>query len=123
MTKNLKSILIGISEREEKAGGAVSGEARSALRLHRRRKLVMAVALAIFVLSCLALSAYLLIEKSSQAGRGFAGLAGIGGTGGALEALRRIWKDYSQTDLLLILIQDASEAQVTALINKLIKTL
>jgi hypothetical protein len=51
-----------------------------------------------------------------------AGVIGLG-SGGGLEILRRIWKDWSQTDLLLILIEDASEAQVTTIVNKLTKKL
>jgi hypothetical protein len=121
--KNLKQVLIAISEREDKAGGAISRSTRLALQDHRQKKFAMVIGLAVFILCCLVVAAYLLIEKGSQQSRAFAGLAGIGGTGGALEALRRTWKDYSQTDLLLILIQDASEAQVTTLINKLVKNL
>lgn len=77
-----------------------------------QKKLAMVIAMVIFILGCLIVSAFLLLEKGVQYSRVFAGLAGIGGTGGALEALRRLWKDYSQTDLLLILIQDAMKLRL-----------
>ncbi len=120
---DLKQVLTGISERLDKAGGAVSRQTRLALRAHRNKRLAMTIALIVFILCWLSLSAYLLIKEDSGNARALAALTGIGGTGGALEALRRVWKDYSQTDLLLILIADADEAQVTALINKLVKNL
>ena len=121
--RDLKQVLIGISDRMEKAGGAVSRQTKLALRSHRKRKLVTAIVLTVFIMCCLALSAYLLLEKRSQESREFATLSGVGGAGGALEALRRVWKDCSRTDLLLILIEDASEDQVAELIDKLIKGL
>jgi hypothetical protein len=121
--KNLKRVLIDLSEHEDKAGGAISRLSRRALQEHRKKRFIAAVVLAFFTLFCLAISAYLLLEGNFQQSRAFIALAGIGGTGGAFEGLRRIWKDYSQTDLLLILMQDASEAQVTTLINKLVKGL
>jgi hypothetical protein len=121
--KNLKEVLIGITQRDYKAGGVVSRQTKLALRAHRKKKLAIAASLVVFIVGCLALSVYLLVQNGSHQGRDVAALAGIGGTGGALEALRRVWKDYSQTDLLLILVEDANEANVTALINRLIKSL
>lgn len=120
---DLKHVLTEISEGADKAGGTVSRRARVALRAHRKQRFDISIVLASVVLICLAYSAYLLAEKGTQAAQSFAMLAGIGGTGASFEVLRRVWKDYTQTDLLLILIEDANEAQVMALISRLLKSL
>jgi hypothetical protein len=39
--------------------------------------------------------------------------------GGGIEVLRRIWKEWVRTDLLLTLVAGASEAQVAAILEKL----
>jgi hypothetical protein len=65
--ETLKCVLVRISESLDKAGGAVSRQTKLALRAHRKKKFAMAMALTVFIVCCLALSAYLLVEKGSQA--------------------------------------------------------
>jgi hypothetical protein len=43
--------------------------------------------------------------------------------GAALELLRRTWRELGRINLLLMLLENASEAQVAALLDKLIKEL
>ena len=50
------------------------------------------------------------IEQPEQMAA-FAGAMGLS-VGGGIEVMRRIWKEWSQVELLLILIGDAKEAQV-----------
>lgn len=119
---DLKRVLIGISEGADKAGGAVSRQAKIALRVHRKRNLAIAITQIVLILLCLSLSTYLLVTERSNVSRMVATLAGIG-AGGAVARLRTVWRDYAQTDLLLILAEDATEAQIMALITKLIKRL
>ena len=37
--------------------------------------------------------------------------------------MRRIWREWSRTGLLLILAEDASESQIAAILDQLIKKL
>ncbi|MDQ1469474.1 MAG: hypothetical protein QOJ99_954 [Bryobacterales bacterium] len=79
--------------------------------------------MSIFLAFCLAICLCLLLTKGNQYAKYFGGgAAGLGG-GSALEALRRVWKDWSRTDLLIFLIPDMTEPQLAAIINKLIKNL
>lgn len=114
----LKTVLEQTAEGFLKAGGGVSSSVKKALRAHRQQQNVILALLAVLLLASAAVAAFLLISGKPQ-WRQFAALAGIG-TGGVLEGLRRVWKDWSQTDLLLIMIEDASEPEIRALTKKLI---
>ena len=122
--KNLNSILRRAADRRLKAGGAVSGELIDDLRRYRKELRIGFIAMEVVVVAGVALCAYYIIahpEELHQA-KLLAGIFGIG-AGGAVEAMRRIWKEWSQTALTLILLSEASEAQVTFLIDKMIKRL
>jgi len=120
----LKSVLERTVAQRLKGGGAVSDQVVRALRLYRKRQLVIFVTLYVILICGLILCVYVLMSHPAQTTyvRALSGLVGIG-SGGVIEVMRRIWKEYSETDLLLILTEDASEAQITALIDKLIKKL
>ena len=120
----LRTVLQRTVEQRAKFGGAVSVEVRSALRAHRR---LMSIAFAVLfaVLVCaVALGTFALawfIREPKQVAV-FAGAMGMS-VGGGIELMRRVWKEWSQASLLLILVEDASEAQIAALIDKAIKGL
>lgn len=119
---NLKSVLTKTAEQFLKGGGQVSPTVKKALRSHRQRQLRGCLLLGIGLVGSASLCIYLLLTRPVE-GREIIAFIGIGGTGGILEALRRVWKDWSQTDLLLILIEDATEAQITTIVDKLTKVL
>ncbi len=119
---NLKDVLSNSAGEFLKAGGSASLKVKQALRKHRQREYRIFLFVTGLVVCGLILCVVMLLSSESQKVRVAAGVIGLG-SGGGLEILRRIWKDWSQTDLLLILIEDASEAQVTTIVNKLTKKL
>jgi hypothetical protein len=119
---NLKTVLRDSSERFLKGGGGAGATVRKALRAHRQHQNLILGVLAILLLCATAATGYQLMAGSPQ-WRQLAGLAGVGVGGGALEGLRRIWKDWSRTELLLILLEDAGEAEIASIVKKLITRL
>ncbi len=117
--QNLKDVLEELKQTWLLAG--VSATTRKALRTHRQRRFRALIVAVLGLAVLLGTATWLLLTQGSQTAKIFVGLAGIGGGGGVSAYILRIWKDWSQTDLLLILIEDAPEAQVTALIEKLIR--
>src|SRR5947209_3014080 len=115
MISTLKSVLDAVAGEFLKAGGHASVAVQKALRDHRRKEYRTFIFLSCLVICGLITCVVILFAGNSQQMRLAAGLIGIG-SGGGLEVLRRLWKDWSQTDLLLILIEDASEAQVTTIV-------
>lgn len=69
---------------------------------------------------CLVAAGLFLAMNGTQAAKTFGSLAGLTGGGGGFALLLGAWKDWSRTDLLLILIDEATRTQVTEIINKLI---
>jgi phosphate/sulfate permease len=122
MMANLKTVLTKTTEQFLKGGGQVSPTVKRALRTHRQVQMRTCLGLIIGLIVCASFAIYLLLASPSK-GESIMAVIGIGGTGGLLEALRRVWKDWSQTDLLLILIEDATEAQVSSIVDKLVKGL
>lgn len=119
---NLKSVLKDTIDQFLEGGPQAAPTVKRALRAHRKKQQMLLVILAIMLVGAAGLCAYLLLTKPDH-WREMSTLFGIGGQGGVLWALRGVWKDWSRTDLLLILIEDASEAQITAIIDKLTKSL
>ena len=118
--ENLRSIVERAHARSLRAGGAVSTELIKNLRGLRKRQLVVFIALEALVLLGVAFCAYWLTRSPNNVRQVelLSGLIGVG-AGGGIEVMRRIWKEWSQAELLLILIGNASESQVTELIDKL----
>ncbi|MBZ5533434.1 MAG: hypothetical protein LAO20_18550 [Acidobacteriia bacterium] len=120
---NLKSILQRASDRRLKAGG-VSKELIDDLSSYRKQQLVVFAAIEVALMFGVSFCSYYLAAhptNSTQA-KMLAGFIGIG-SGGGIEVMRRIWKEWSQTTLLLIMLREASQAQVTELIDRLLKKL
>jgi hypothetical protein len=115
----LKGIITEL-DKETKLGGALSDKAAKALRAHRRSVGTLGIVLFVAVLAGATIAAYLALEQGDKPGDIKVVAGGLGlSLGAALELLRRVWKDWSQTGLLLILIEDSREDQVAALIEKL----
>jgi len=120
----LKTVLERTTTQRLTGGGVVSASVVRALRLYRSRQLAIFVTLYAVLICGLVLCVYVLISHPARTTslRALSGLVGIG-SGGVIEVMRRLWREYSQTDLLLILTEDASEAQITTIIDRLIKKL
>ena len=117
---NLKSVLVEVKESWAEAGAGLS--VKDALLKHREREFRLLLAFGLLTLICLAVSTWLLVTAGELAAKAFGGLAGIGG-GGCLLALVNAWRDWSRTDMLLILVEEAPKAQIAGLIDKLISKL
>jgi hypothetical protein len=114
----LKTVARSVLDGAFKAGGQVAPSAKKALRTHRARQMRVFLLFLILLVASACLCAYLSLVRS-DGWRYTGAVAGVG-SGAALEVLRRVWRDWSRTDLLLILIEDASEAHITSLLEKLI---
>lgn len=120
----LKQVLEDAAARRVKMGGAASDAVIGGLRSHRRHMslafwvifvvLICAVALGAFGL------AWFITDPTNLAA--FSGAMGLT-VGGAIELMRRAWKEWSQASLLLILVEDATEAQIRTLTDKVIQKL
>lgn len=121
---DLRDILQRAHNQQLKAGGAVSSKLINELRRYRQRQLVVFVIVELIIICGVSFCAYYLTfhPNNSAQTKALAGLIGIG-TGGGIELMRRIWREWSQTDLLLVLLPEASPAQVTETIDRLIKKL
>src|ERR1017187_2830671 len=118
---DLKQILQEASERRLKAGSASAGLIEN-LKAYRMQQFWIFVVMQCVVIAGVGFCAYYLTTnpQNSVQVKLLSGLIGIG-AGGGIEVLRRVWKEWSQTQLLLLVIPEASEAQITALIDKLLK--
>ena len=116
----LKGIVERLNQSTTKAGGALSDKAVSALRAHRKRVGALGILLFVAVLAGATIAAYLSLRQAGKPGNIKIAAGGLGlSLGAALELLRRTWKDWSQTGLLLILIEDARDDQIAVLLDKL----
>ena len=120
----LKRILTRTAGQRLAAGGALSANVVPALHAYRTRLFATFIALFSVLVCVAAFGAYGLAQLVTQPGhmKGFAAAMGIS-VGGLTESMRRIWKEWSQAELLLILVEDASESQVRDLIDRAIKKL
>ena len=121
---SLKQILVNAKAYRLKAGGAVSARVVGELRKYRTKLSIGAAFLLTVFLAAIVYISYYLMKNPGQIthAKAVAGFIGVG-TGGMIELLRRIWKEWNHTNLLLILLEDASEAQLTAIMDKLIESL
>ncbi len=119
----LGSILRRAQERKALAG-SYSAELSEALRAHRKQQLITFIAIELFLVIGIAFCAYYLVRNPANKVQEklLAGLIGIG-AGGGIEAIRRIWSQWSQTTLLLLLIPESSPAQLSAIVERLAKKL
>jgi hypothetical protein len=118
--RTLKDVLVDIRASWAEGGSGLS--VKEALSRHRSREFGLLIAFALLMVACLGVATWLLVTDGVESAKSFAGLAGLSG-GGCMVGLLKSWKDWSRTDLLLILVDEASKAQVAALIDKLISRL
>ena len=104
----------------EPMGGALSSDAKVALEAHRRRSAVAGIVMMLVLLAAVVVTAnasLLHVRDPSQIKLVSGGL-GLS-LGAALILLRSTWREWSQTSLLLVLVQDADDPQIGALLDKL----
>jgi hypothetical protein len=107
-----------------KAGGAVSENLSKALSGYRTRLFSTFLVLFAVLICLVAFGAYgiAVFFKTPEHMGEMAAAMGVS-AGGLTELLRRVWKEWSQTELLLVLMEDASEALITVLVDKAIEKL
>jgi hypothetical protein len=118
--RNLKDVLIEVKASWAEAGPGLA--VKDALLTHREREFRLLLAFGVLTVAFLGVATWLLVTNGTQAAKTFSGLAGLGG-GGCMVGLLKAWRDWSRTDLLLILVDEASKAQIATLIDKLIRKL
>jgi hypothetical protein len=120
----LKGMLQEAVDQRLNTGGVVSTRLTTQLRAHRKKQLVIFIVLEAFLLVALLFCVFFLLNNPSRTSelKLLTGVFGIG-AGGALEVIRRVWKEWTQTDLLLLLLEGAPEAQVTSVVDRLVKKL
>jgi hypothetical protein len=116
--QNVKDVLTRV--RQSWTEGGAGDDVRAALTEHRRRDFALLMIFASLTVVLLGVATALLVLKGLQTAKTFAGFAGLGG-GGSLVLLFKVWRDWSRTDLLFILVEDASRAQIATLIDKLVR--
>ena len=117
----LKRVLEDAAESQHKMGGAISDTVMQGLAGYRKRQFLIFILLFVVVMGVVLFSSYAITRWPDQM-KILVGTIGIS-MGGGITLMRTIWKEWSQADLLLIIIEEAKEAQVQALIDKLIKNL
>lgn len=119
----LKSVLAQASTKRLK-GGDFSASVLADLRNYRKQQLIIFVALETFLVIAIVFCVYYITQNKTDSGtvKLMSGVVGIG-AGGGVELVRRIWKEWAQTDLLVTLLPNLEPSQVNNIIDKLIKSL
>ena len=107
--------------RVELQGSTLSDSALAALRVHRRNAAILGFIVLAVAIAAIVITAYssLLHVHDPQSMKLVA--AGLGlSFGGALLFLRQIWRTWAQSSLLLVIIEDANDAQIDRLLDTLI---
>jgi len=117
----LKTILQTAVERGDKLG---NDNLIQRLDTYRQRQFKVFVMVEFGVMLAVAACAWYLVTHPAQTTtmKAVAGLIGLG-SGGGLEIARRTWKEWARTDLLLLMISEAPQPQVKAMVDRLLKAL
>ena len=104
--------------------GSLSTEVVAGLTEHRKRArryylIIFAAAVLVLLLCCIGVVVFF---KSPQHVAVLSGAMGVT-VAGAIEIMRRVWREWSYSEILLLLLQDADAAQVADLIRRLIEKL
>ena len=120
----LKDKLKGVSLKRDDAGGVTSENMRAALRSFRKKYFaiftVLFVVLIVVVIFGTVGVAFYIRRPLEIAAVGTAMGITVGGT---ITVMRGVWKEWSQAELITILIEDAQEDQVRKLLDTLINKL
>jgi len=121
---SLRAALLEIQRVDTKAGGTLSDKARASLGALERSLALQGwlIFIAVLVGAALAIWAAIVNIHDPKGLAAFSGALGLS-VAAALELLRRTWRELGRTSLLLILLDESSEAQVAKLVDKLIKDL
>lgn len=117
----LDTALRAVLDNRHAQGGSMSAAAIERVNavqksLGRIGIVVFCATLIVFGITVYATIAYIHDPATLGAITGAIGLS----LGAALEVLRRVWKDWGEANLLLILLTEAREDQVAAMLEKLI---
>jgi hypothetical protein len=120
----LKAVLQQAVDESDKGGGALSVNTAARLEAYRRRQFVIFLALEFLVVVGVGYCAWYLVshQAGSNTSKALSALIGVG-SGGGIEIVRRVWKEWSRTDFILLMLNEASESQVKSLVDRLLKTL
>jgi hypothetical protein len=114
---SLKDVLVEVKASWAEAGSGLS--VKDALLRQRELEFGILLAFGVLMVAFLGVATWLLVTDGGQAAKTFGGIAGLGGSGGCFGVLLIAWKDWSRTDLLVILVDEMSKAQIASMINKL----
>ena len=122
--KGMKQILEQVWNRQNQMGGALAEEVIAALSKHRSLLRTGIIALYVVVIIVMVISLYGVTSFMDDPARlkAFTGAMGVT-IFGTLEFMRRIWREWSREGLLLILAEDATESQISDLLDRLIQKL
>jgi hypothetical protein len=121
----LRDTLVSIQRGDTKAGPTAFSDAAVRRLSAIQRSLTIQgwlIFIAVFAGTVLAIWAAVLNVHDATGLAATSSALGLS-VGAALELLRRTWRELGRTNLLLMLLDNANEAQVAALIDKLIKEL
>ncbi len=117
MLKSLKSVVDSV---DASGQAGLSERARRALEQYRRRAQLASTTVLVVALAVVAIVGGVSIFNLNNPTALKAAGTGLGLTlGGALILLRGIWKDWNYVNLLLVLVEDASDSQIKGLFDKL----
>jgi hypothetical protein len=118
----VKTVAERLLKRGLEAGGQMGPATKKALRELRKRQKRFYVIYLILHVSLACLCAFWLLFVRNDGWRLLGWLSGAL-TSGSLFQMQRYWRDWARADLLLILIYDASEAEITRILQELAKKL
>jgi hypothetical protein len=103
-----------------KAGGGQYAELKPMLEQYRRQQLTIFICIELFIVVAIVAASLYIAFSSADANRIrlLTGATGLG-AGGGIEIMRRIWKEWARTDLLLVLLPAVSDAELRRIISKL----
>jgi hypothetical protein len=120
---NLRSILQQAWDHRNVAGSNTERLTEN-LKAYQKQQFTVFTCIELFLVTAVAFCAYYLTKNPANTGtvKVLASIIGIG-AGGGIEAMRRVWSQWSQTTLLLLLIPESTDSQLAAIIDKLTKRL
>lgn len=122
---HLKQIIEGALDRKQYGGGDLASSTRQALRAHKKRQYGIFLTVLGVVIFLIVFSLFRIVWAcgGSQV-HGIATSAGLGvSVAGLLTWLYRIWREWGQIDLLLILLDVSTTEQVNSVLTKIVKKL
>ena len=122
--KTLKTVLEELGESHVQLGGSLSSDTREALATHRRRCHAAYFSLYFIILATVVIAVVVAAAMGLQGREGIEVFGGVMGlvVGGAMQFLRRCVREWSDSTLLMILLDGATEAETRKIIMKLVSS-